>query len=100
MHFKAMDPELVWKSIEGYHNELVGEQKALDAFYRQFVCPLCKGNCSKEMLASHAFSDKETLVARSVLRCEVCQCLFDPHTGLVIDTNSGVVALVMPDEST
>lgn len=88
MHFKTLDPEIAWKSIEGYHNELVDEQKALDAFYRQFTCPMCQGNCHKETLAAHVFADKATLVQRSVLRCDKCKCLFDPHTGLIIDTES------------
>ena len=90
MHFKTLDPEVAWKSIEGYHNELADEQKALDAFYRQFRCPVCKSTCHKETVAAHAFADKELSVARSVLRCDdaSCRCMFDPHTGMVVDINT------------
>ncbi len=86
MSFKELDPELAWKAIEGYTNELAPEQKALDAFYRQFKCPRCGGNCGKETLnATHAFADASTIVPRSVLRCLSCKCLFDPHTGIRLE---------------
>lgn len=79
MSFIEMDPELAWKLIEGYPNELEPESRKLDAFYRQFQCPQCKGNCIKEISAAHAFQDPDTLVPRSLLRCRVCSCLFNPH---------------------
>ncbi len=80
-----MDPLLAWKAIEGYTNELDPEQKALDAFYKQFRCKRCGGPVQKEMVGSHAFNDPNTLVARACLRCQMCKCLFDPHSGLVVE---------------
>jgi hypothetical protein len=83
--YVELDPALAWKAIEGYQNELSSEQKALDAFYRQFRCKRCSGPVMKELVPSHAFADPDTLVPRSCLRCQFCRCLFDPHTGLVIE---------------
>lgn len=80
-----MDPDLVWKAIEGHQNELEPEQRKLDAFYRQFVCPRCKGKCHKEYDAQHAFSDPDTLVPRALLRCDDCTALFDPHNGMIVE---------------
>ena len=80
-----MDPLLAWKAIEGYENELDAEQKGLEAFYRQFKCKRCGGPVQKELVASHAFSDSTTLVPRACLRCLNCKCLFDPHSGLVVE---------------
>jgi hypothetical protein len=85
MHFKELDPELARKAIEGYTNELAPEAASLEAFYRQFRCPRCKGACQKETVPGHVFSDPSTLVPRSCLRCTACTCLFDPHTGLVVE---------------
>jgi rubredoxin len=85
MAIVELDPEIAWKAIEGYQNELEPAQKALEAFYRQFRCPRCGGSCRKEILANHAFADPDTLVARSVLRCNSCECLFDPHSGLRLE---------------
>lgn len=80
-----MDPLLAWKAIEGFQNELDPEQKALDAFYRQFRCKRCGSSCRKELLVNHAFKDPDTLVPRSCLRCLACKCLFDPHSGLLLE---------------
>lgn len=97
MPFTELDPILAWKAIEGYQNELAPEQKALDAFYRQFRCTRknCGASCRKEMLANHAFSDPDTLVPRSVLRCVRCESLFDPHSGLLLEM--GNTAKAPPD---
>jgi hypothetical protein len=85
MPIVELDPELAWKAIEGYQNELDPEQKALDAFYRQFRCKRCSGPVQKELVTSHAFSDSGSLVPRSCLRCTQCRCLFDPHTGVILE---------------
>ena len=83
--FEELDAEIAAKAIEGYENELSAETQKLDAFYRQFDCPRCGGGCQRETLPGHAFNDPDTLVPRSVLRCRSCSCLFDPHTGLLLD---------------
>ena len=85
MMFKEMDPALVWKAIEGYQNELASEQRALDAFYRQFRCQRCGSTCRKETIPNHAFADPAVLVPRSVLRCLSCEALFDPHSGIRLE---------------
>lgn len=86
MPFKELDAEIAWKAIEGYDNELTPQQRALDAFYRQFRCKRCGSTCRKELAsAQHAFADPDTLVPRSVLRCNSCECLFDPHTGMMLE---------------
>jgi hypothetical protein len=85
MPFVELDPEIVWKALEGYHTELEPEQKKLDAFYRQFSCPRCKGTCQKELDSRHAFSDPNTIVPRALLRCTGCRHLFDPHTGIDLE---------------
>ena len=83
--FRPMDPELTLALLEGYENELDPEQASLDAFYRQQRCPRCKGPCEKYFLGSdHAFGGG-TLVPRSGMRCQLCDCVFDPHSGLVLE---------------
>lgn len=82
---KEMDPADALRAIEGYTNELDPERKALDAFYRQFKCKRCGADVTKEYDVKHAFSDPDTLNPRALLRCTRCRCLFDPHTGLVLD---------------
>jgi hypothetical protein len=80
-----MDPELAQKAIEGYQNELAPEQLKLEAFYRQFRCQRCKGQCRKEYNSQHAFADPDSLIPRALLRCTECEALFDPFNGLLIE---------------
>lgn len=84
MPYIELDPAVALKAIEGYTNELDPEARTLDAFYRQHACPRCKGACRKEIVAGHAFSG-DSLVPRSVLRCETCSHLFDPHSGITLE---------------
>jgi rubredoxin len=90
MSFKTMDPKLAWEAIRPYTNELESENTKLEAFYRQFVCPACKGHCVKEYSPSHAFSDPGTLVARALLRCTTCRHLFDPHSGMTVEVGNSM----------
>jgi hypothetical protein len=96
MRFVEMDPELARKAVEGYQNELEPEKRKLEAFYRQFRCKRCKGPVRQEVLPNHCFSDPESVVARSVLRCEQCECLFDPHSGVVLELGDPTKVLNVP----
>jgi hypothetical protein len=86
--FKALDPEIAWKLIEGHEDVLSPEAKALDTLYRQFRCPRCSEALSKEFDGRHAFSDSETLVPRALLRCLNCGYLVDPHTNVVLESGN------------
>lgn len=86
--YKPMDPQLVWKLVEGYQDELGGEAKKQDAFYRQFSCPRGCGKLQKEFSMPHVFSDDQSLTARALLRCQNCRYLVDPHTNLVLESGS------------
>lgn len=94
MAIVEMDPAAAWKAIEGYPNELSGEMKAQDAFYRQFSCKRCKGQVQKEISPAHAFADPNSLVPRCLLRCTSCRFLFDPHSGLAVELGDRSKALV------
>ena len=85
MLFKPMDPALAEKLIEGYPNELAGESRALEIFYRSWRCPRCQGEGTKETVRGHTFGDSSVLVPRSCLRCNSCKCLFDPHSNLLLE---------------
>ena len=84
--FKEMDPNLAAKLIEGYENVLDPERRKLEAFYRQFKCPKCKGNMIKHFLSiQHSFGDPDIPVPRSGLKCMACNLTIDPHSGIVVD---------------
>ena len=85
--FREMDPELAWRLIEGYKDELTPAARVQDAFYRQFRCPRCKGTLNKEVNARTAFSE-DSLVPKALLRCPTCSYLVDPHTNLVVESGN------------
>jgi hypothetical protein len=86
--YEELDPELAWKAVEGFTDELAPAIKVQDAFYRQFQCLRCKGELHKEFDAHHAYSDSSSVIARALLRCDQCGFLQDPHTGLIIEQGS------------
>lgn len=87
--FKPLDPELAWKAIEGFEDVLSPEAKALDAFYRQFTCPRCKGGLVKKFDSRHAFGPGNTdMTAHALLNCTTCGYLVEPHTNLVLDSGN------------
>lgn len=96
-----MDPELARRAIEGFENELDGDAAKLEALYRQFKCPRCDGPWQKEFMREHAFADPGHLVARAVLRCRICRCLFNPHVldgkGVPMILELGNPAKALPD---
>jgi hypothetical protein len=86
---KTLDPDVARALLEGFTDELTPQRKTLDAFYRQFKCLRCQGAVQRETVPGHAFSDPDTLVARSILRCAECDFVFDPHTGLALNLGEG-----------
>jgi len=91
-----MDPEDIFALLEGHTNVLQPAAEKLDVFYRQFRCLTCGGACRKETVATHAFSDPDTFVPRSCLRCTLCACLFDPHSGLLLERGDPARAMKIP----
>jgi RNase P subunit RPR2 len=85
--YRALDPDLAWKAIEGHEDVVSTEARALDAFYRQFSCPRCKCQLTKQFDTRTAFNHSEGTVAHALLICGTCGYLMDPHTNLVL--NSG-----------
>jgi rubredoxin len=82
--FTELDPEACLAAIEGHEDILTGEAQKMEAFYRQHVCPVCKSSCHKEFSPFHAFSDG-SLIPRALLRCNECNHLFDPHSGITVE---------------
>jgi hypothetical protein len=89
--FTELDPDVCWRAIEGYENELLPEHRTLEAYYKQFRCPRCGGECAKEFQAAHAFADKSVLTPRALLRCIACECLINPFDGMVLEIGKELI---------
>jgi len=86
--FRELDPEVARKAIEGFTDELTQEASELDAFYRTFKCPRHCGTLQREIDPKHVFGDPNTLTPRSLLRCNNCGFLIEPHTRVVLESGS------------
>lgn len=86
--FQELDPELHLKLIEGYQDELQTENRTQELFYKlKNRCKRCGCVMHKEFDARTAFS-ADTILPHALLRCENCGFLFDPFSGIVLDTGS------------
>jgi hypothetical protein len=87
MPYVELDPEIILAAIDGQENVFTAEQEKAEAFYRQFICPSCKGgSLRKYFTPGHAFRQGSGwIIARATLICNECSCHFDPHSGLILE---------------
>lgn len=83
-----LDPKIARFAIEGYGDELVGQQRKAESLYRQHLD--CPRGCGKTMEktaapAAFAFGDPDWLIPRCLLRCHRCGCCYDPFGGLIVN---------------
>lgn len=92
--FQELPAEVCLAALEGYEDVLDAEALTLDRLYATFSCPRGCGALHREIDPRHAFSDPNTLVPRSLLRCHNCGFLIEPHTRVVIESgNPGKIEL-------
>lgn len=83
--FVPMDPTEVWRAVEPLRDELTPAHKAYQAFLRQFRCPRCKlDSLQPRYDGRHAFGG-DALIPRALLRCQYCELLLEPDTGLILN---------------
>lgn len=92
-YFHPMDPTLIRKAIEGHDFILGEEKKKQDDFYDRFSCRRCGHHPLTRRAHPKPFIEGEAL-ARSLLGCESCGHVFDPHSG--IDVELGNPARIPP----
>lgn len=103
MALTEMDPELIWRLVEGYPDEITPALKVREALYRQFQCPRCKCGLEKEFDPRVCFSQDEVL-PKALLRCRNCRYLIDPHTNMIVEFgNASKIPvesspLILPDD--
>ena len=85
--FKEMDPEVAWRLIEGYQDELTPEAKKQEAFYRQFRCQNCRTELQQEIDAKTCFRNG-AILPKALLRCALCGYLIDPETRIILSSGN------------
>lgn len=85
MNLKTLDPRITMKLLEGREDVITPLSQERERFYRSQYCPQCGGNANtKTANPNRMFVEGEAL-PRYQLRCDNCECLFDPFTGLVVE---------------
>lgn len=79
-----MDPRITAKLIEGYKDIITPAAKKREAFYKAQDCPNCGGNALTKCGDATTIFRSGDFLPRYTLTCDNCDCLFDPHSGIIL----------------
>jgi len=86
---EELNPELAYRAIQGYVDEISPAAKADDAFYRQFTCPSCRSDMIREFLGGARGIGitwvEGSITPQALLRCLSCKLLLNPRSGMIIE---------------
>ena len=84
MELKPLDPEVILRMLVGHKDIITPMAQEREKFYQSQSCPHCGGaTFTKHATSADIFRGNDPL-ARYQLICQDCDCLFDPHSGLVL----------------
>jgi hypothetical protein len=99
---RELSPGVIRKVIQGYRDEISPAAAADDAFYRQFRCPSCRSDMTREFLGgSHAVGTTWVdgcTTPQALLRCIQCKLLMNPRSGLIIEQGTFVPTIPIDDD--
>ncbi len=77
--FKEMDPDEVWRAIEGHKNILAEETKKVEDYFKKVRCPRCTGSCRPILNNPSLFKENEIL-PDYLAECVDCGAVYTPYT--------------------
>jgi hypothetical protein len=84
MRFKTMDPKVTAKLLEGHKDILTPAAEKREELYQSQDCPNCGGNALTKCGSPESMFRTGEILPRYTLSCDNCDCLFDPHTGIIL----------------
>ena len=103
MALKPMDPRIILKLLEGHEDVITPLARERQKFYDSKTCTECGSPALvKTWDADTVFRDND-LLPRAFLKCESCDALMDPHSGILLSLgNQGkamepVVPIIDPE---
>lgn len=84
MAFKPMDPKIIAKLIEGHKDIITPAAEEREKFYQSQDCPDCGGNALTKNGDAKTMFRAGDILPRYTLSCDNCDCLFDPHSGIIL----------------
>jgi hypothetical protein len=79
-----MDPEEVMRLLEGHKDIITPMAEERDRFYRNQQCQRCGSTSLVRSTNANIVFRGDDPIARYILTCEDCGCVFDPHSTLVL----------------
>jgi hypothetical protein len=80
-----MDPDEISKLLEGHTNIVTPMAEKREAFYKSQQCPNCESTSLTRSTNSRIAFRGDDPLARYVMTCQDCDCVFDPHSNLVLE---------------
>jgi len=84
MDLKPADPRITIKLLEGKKDILGPLVEKRDAFYKSRQCLRCGGGTFTKVANPKTLFIPEDPLPRFLLKCKDCECLFDPHTNILL----------------
>ncbi len=83
MQFKEMDPDEVWKQLEGHKNIVSEEVKKLEDYFSKLSCTRCGGSCRPALKNDSLFAENGIL-PDYLAECNDCGAVFTPYTKIEV----------------
>ena len=94
MDLKPIDPRITAKLLEGYKDTITEAAKQREQFYHDQICPYCQGTELRRHGDIRFMFRPNDPLPHYQLTCMNCDCLFDPHSGIVLKIGNLGKALV------
>ena len=81
---ELLDTRITSKLLEGREDVISPLAEERKNFYKNQSCPSCQGNALTQEGDSTTIFRGDDPLPRYLLRCDNCDCLSDPHSGIVL----------------
>lgn len=79
MIFKELNPEDVWRQLEGHKNVIGEEMKKLEEYFSKLRCQRCVGTC-RPVLNNESLFEENGILPNYLAECNDCGTVFTPYT--------------------
>lgn len=84
MSFKALDPRITLKLLEGHRDTITQLAQEREQFYQSQTCPQCGGNAFIKRADQRVLFKDDDPLPHYLLECNNCGGLFEPFSRLVL----------------
>ena len=93
MDLKPADPRVLLKMLEGRVDIVTPMALERENFYRAQECPTCGGSSLIRKADAKSIFRANDPMPRYLLCCRDCDCLLDPHSGILLSMGNAAKAM-------